>query len=393
MKIEPAKYAMFALFGYAACAAVSITLAEVFYVLALVLWIADAFVSKVRPSVYFNSRAAWFFGAFALWHVICALLGVDPLNSLKDSRKIYLMLMYFLASYYLAPEEMKSKASRFMALGAAFVGLYAVSTGFYNRIILHNQDFRAVSFSGNHMHAGGLLMLLSVAMSAYALHYIREFGRNKKQALIFTAAFLLSAAGLLFTFTRGSWIAAFTGVFISALLVNRKAVFALVIAVLVAGFIMKDTSFMQRFISSFNANKGTSASERVMMWKSGINIIRDNPVTGIGTANLGKVYEKYRNPEANEKEQGHLHNNIIQLGVINGIPGIMLYLALFGALLAAAVKNFSMSSGIKKAAAAAAVSAITAFFFNGFFEYNIFSSQVALLFWFIIGMGSSKGNN
>ncbi len=390
MKFDPKKIAVYSLFCYAACAAVSITLAEIFFILALLLWAADIVKTKTNPLLCFTGKAAWFFAAFAVWHLICALAGVDPLNSIKDSRKIYLMLMFFLASYYIASDEIKAKAARFLALGAAFTGLYAISTGIYHRIIMHDNDFRAVTFSGNHMHAGGLLMLLSVSLSAFMLNAINDYEKNKKDVLIFSVSFILAIGGLLFTFTRGSWIAAFSGILISAFLTNKRAMIAFVIAAAVAGFLMKDTSFMQRLKSSFNTNKGTSAGERVLMWKSGINIIKDNPITGIGTGNLGKVYEKYRNPESFEKEQGHLHNNIIQLGVINGIPGIVLYLALFGILLFSAAGKFASYSGAGKAAAAASVSVIAAFFINGFFEYNLFSSQVALLFWFITGTGEGK---
>jgi O-antigen ligase len=316
---------------------------------------------------------------------------VDALNSLKDSRKLYLMLMYFIAASYLNTADKRMLSLKFFAAGTAFIGIYTSCTGFYNRFIMHNQDFRSVSFSGNHMHAGGMLMLGAVTISALIFYYFRDTKKNIKPLLLLVPAFAVIVTGLLFTFTRGSWIAAIIGIIVAALLINKKMLVAVVIVLLAAGLFLKDTAFMNRMKSSFIIEKNSSSSERMLMWKSGINMIKDRPVTGIGTANVDKVYPKYKSPDALEQNQGHLHNNFIQIAVIDGIPGTIIFIALFGVLFVSMFRIYLKSGGLDRMTAACGTAVIAAFFINGFFEYNFFSSQVALLFWFLAGLGVSAG--
>jgi O-antigen ligase len=112
---------------------------------------------------------------------------------------------------------------------------------------------------------------------------------------------------------------------------------------------------------------------------------------GIGTANLDKIYPKYRQQGTFEMNQGHLHNNLIQVAVIDGIPGMLAYLYIFIAMWAGYIKGMA---GIKESHSRAVVflglAVSTAFFINGFFEYNLFSSQPALMFWFLTGLGYSE---
>lgn len=137
---------VYLLCGYALCSIMSISLADIFFVLSLIVWIADIVINKKDIKTFFYRPAALVIGVFAVWHIICAFFGIDMLNSLKDTKKLYLMFMYFLAASYLNDSEKRKLALNSFAAGAAFIGIYAVVTGFYNREILHNQNFRAVSF-------------------------------------------------------------------------------------------------------------------------------------------------------------------------------------------------------------------------------------------------------
>ena len=99
------------------------------------------------------------------------------------------------------------------------------------------------------------------------------------------------------------------------------------------------------------------------------------------------MYERYRSEDAKEENQGHLHNNIIQMGAINGLPGIFAFLWMFGVLFTMLIKGTLKSAGFERAVFAGLTASVAAFFVNGFFEFNLFSSQVVLIFWFLTGSG------
>ncbi len=385
------KPVIYLLFLYGFFSVISITLAEICFIGALFLWAADVFAKK-RPAkrefeIYLALPAAFFAGV----HFTAALAGLDPLNSLVDFKKIYIMLAFFMAARYLKDSFDIKRAVDFLAAGALFVGIYAAATGIYFRFIKGDPDFRAASFSGNHMHAGGMLMLALIVIMVFIVYYAKE-GKEKKGRLVFIfASACFSAAGLLFTFTRSSWIGACAGIFILVVFSGKRYIMAFALVLIILFFAFRGTPFYKRAADSFRVAHNTSAMERVHMWRSGISIIKDYPALGTGTGNLMKVYPRYREKRAVEKEIGHLHNNIIQVGVIDGIPGIFALLWMFFAMWFFFIKGINQSASLFiKYLRVCGLAVSCAFFVNGFFEYNLFSSQVALLFWFITGVASAE---
>ncbi len=387
MKIKNQELTVCLLFLYAVSCIASITIGEIFFIAALISWVYGAVARKSGFGGFFTSPLAFPMGVFALLHLVSAVFGVDAINGIKDFRKIYLLLMFFLAMNAIASEEGIKKCAGLFSAGSGLIGLYAITNTVIHRYLNHEQNFRASSFSGTYMMAGGMLMM-GVIVTAGILAYL-FINERKKMGLIaiFSAMFVLAAGGLIFTFTRGSWIAAFAGIVIIAAVADKRIVAVFIIALFAAGFLARDTDVAKRVLNTFQMKGRTSEMERVHMWKAGLNIIKDHPVIGIGTGNLEKVYPKYRMPEAVESNAGHLHNNLIQVAVIDGLPGLAAYLWIFAAFWISLYKAFQKEDNkLLKSAIITGFSVNIAFFLNGFFEYNLFSSQVALIFWFLMGI-------
>jgi putative inorganic carbon (HCO3(-)) transporter len=390
MKKNIKDYILYSLMAYAFVSAIGITPAEIFLLIGLALWIADVVLNKPSLKQQFSSPITLPLAVFLAIHLLAALFGIDILNSLKNFRQVYIILMFFLAMNYAGGEKEIRKILDAFIAGAVVVGLWAIAMTIKNRYIGHNLDFRASSFSGNHMHAGGMLMMAFIisAGAFFEKYRGREGGMIKSAPYLL--AYLIISAGLVFTYTRGSWLGALLGLFVLVSFASRRLV---VIILLVAASLMlvfRETSFMQRAFSSFKPAPGTSAAERVSMWKSGLQIIRDHPLLGIGTANVEKIYPKYRQPEAMEPNAGHLHNNLIQVAVIDGLPGLGAFLWIFAAFWASMIKTLMKNKkDYPQYVLLLAFCVNIAFFVNGFFEYNLFSTQVAIMFWFLMGIGFS----
>lgn len=381
-------FILYSLIGYAFFSAISITLAELFLLLGLGFWIADVIKNKIPLKEQFKTSVTVPIAVFLFIHLLSAVLGIDPLNSLKDYKKVYIIFMFFLSANYCGKEQDVRKIVNAFISGAVIVGVYCTVNTIYHRFGLHEMNFRASSFSGNHMHAGGMLMMACVVSAAALAHEAWSKIKNYRAILLYALAFIFISAGLMFTYTRGSWLAAFLGVIMIALYTDKRLLMGALVVFVMALFILKDTSFMERAKSAVNVGKKSSANERLLMWKSGLLMIKDRPLIGIGSANVDKIYPKYRLPESVEPNQGHLHNNIIQLAVIDGIPGALAYLWIFTALAAAYISALiKRKTGYMKTVLFACFSVSAGFFINGFFEYNFFSSQPVLMFWFLSGLG------
>jgi O-antigen ligase len=388
VKIKIRDITVYLIFLYAASSIVSITVSEIFFVAALICWLADIIANKKDLKSVFASPVTPALGVFAAVHLSSAVFGIDPLNSLKDYKKIYLVLAFFLAmDNFRSEKEVKIFTALFCA-GSGLIGIYASAMTVLHRYLQHNPDFRANSFSGNHMVAGGMLMMGVIASAGAVAYLIRSKERDPLKTVLFTAAFILSASGLMFTFTRGSWVAAMAGIMMIVFAFDRKTAAVLVLAAAALIFIGRDTDVVKRVSNTFKLGGGTSEMERVHMWNAGLKIIKDNPLKGIGTANLEKVYPRYKDPEAVEPNAGHLHNNLIQVAVIDGLPGLAVYLWIFAAFWISLYKALKKEDNIFYKYVLTSVFAVNiGFFVNGFFEYNLFSSQVALIFWALMGTG------
>ncbi len=388
MKNNIKTYILWGLMAYAFTSAIGITLAEIFLIACLILAAADIWLNKTPLSRVFTTPVSLAIAAFVCAHLLSACFGIAPLVSLKDFKKVYIILMFFVAAKYSGKEpDIKRIIDAFIA-GAALVGIYAAAMTVYNRYMLGNPDFRASSFSGNHMHAGGMLMMACIVSAGAFLNSLKTRARALPAAALYLAAFLIISLGLLFTYTRGSWLAALFGITMLAACADRRLVAALALAAIAVVFVMRDTSFIKRAMSSFQMDPGFSAGERVLMWKSGLQIIKASPVIGIGTGSLEKIYPGFRQPEAREPNAGHLHNNLIQIAAIDGFLGLGAFLWIFISFWLSLGKAFlKEKKEYAKHVIFLALAVNVAFFINGLFEYNLFSTQVALMFWFLMGTG------
>lgn len=70
--------------------------------------------------------------------------------------------------------------------------------------------------------------------------------------------------------------------------------------------------------------------ERLLLWKSSVEIIKDYPITGIGLGNFNEVYNKegYISEKAREPQLSSPHNIFIHLCVETGLIGLFLFGAL-----------------------------------------------------------------
>jgi len=384
-KQKISEYIFYALCGYAFFSSFSITLGEMFFIVGLLLCIFDIVLNKTGIKKYIIMPVTLPIAVFALWHLVCALTGQDILNSLQDWRKVYLFLMVFLAAEYFPRDSKKTRllADAFIS-GIFIVSGYAIVCTLTNK----NPDFRPASFSGNYMHLGGMLMMGFVVCLSLLVNGYKDKNGKLLRTLSYGVALIVIATALIMTKTRGSWLGAMVGFLIIALLIDRRLI---IVAVLIVGtvfFTVKDNTYIERFKNIVRVKKGDSAMERVHMWQSGLEMIKDRPIFGIGTANVGKIYPKYRKTEALEDHEGHLHNNFIQVAVIDGIPGLVFFIWIFSAMIFVQVRAVLKNKTNALLLAGTAVS--LAFFVNGFFEYNLFSSQVALMFWFIMGVSLAQ---
>ncbi len=233
----------------------------------------------------------------------------------------------------------------------------------------------------HYMTSGGIIMMISLVTLAFAI-----VPAPRRFRIASFAAGVLMMAPLVMTFTRSSWLGLLAGLLLMCLLQNRKMILA-VAAVVVIFLAVAPGAVTERARSAFDPSHPNNL-ERTYMWKAGIDIIRDHPFTGVGDIDLGAVYERYRPPQS-AQSHGHLHNNIIMFGATMGIPGVIVFLALFGTILAVELKIFHSAARddwLARAVSLGALGAFAGFQVSGLFEWNFGDAEVAMLLWITVGL-------
>jgi len=125
---------------------------------------------------------------------------------------------------------------------------------------------------------------------------------------------------------------------------------------------------------------------RMDMLIYGSRMIRENPL-GVGPGNVLRAFPKYIPAELEDWKKnpnyGHLHNNLAQVAGERGIPALVAWLLMLvmGALhLINKIRDGSRVAG-------GALAAGVVFLVCGLTEYTLGDSEVAMVFWFLSGLG------
>jgi O-antigen ligase len=209
------------------------------------------------------------------------------------------------------------------------------------------------------------------------------------------------ALALLLTMTRGAWIATALGLVF--LLAWRQPKLLLGLAVLSAlAFSLFSQSFVIQRLKSVTDLHNDSNDERIFMAQAGWSIIGEHPILGVGDSMhsferdglmVPGNFLTHRSPEAvawynahdPNKEQGHLHDDLVQVAAMYGLPGLFLLLFFFLRLALAAL-NASRQAGPATALAQGFLAALLGWWANGAFEYNFGSFQSSFVLWFLVGL-------
>jgi O-antigen ligase len=142
-------------------------------------------------------------------------------------------------------------------------------------------------------------------------------------------------------------------------------------------FVAAPARVTDRFESIFNLKDPTNR-DRLAMMREGAHMIKEHPLLGIGPNMVQPLYAQYRDPDAVNATNPHLHNVPLQIAAERGLPALAAWLWFVLALIAALWKL--MLDRRQKLLAATGLAAVVAMLAAGMFEYNFGDSEFLMLF-------------
>ncbi len=144
-------------------------------------------------------------------------------------------------------------------------------------------------------------------------------------------ALALSLITLALTQSRGGIFGAAVGLLAVAVWRERRFVWVIVagVVVLIVLLLAGQGNALAEFLLRMDAQSGTLAS-RLEVWQRGVMMVQDFPFTGIGIGTYNNVAHSLY-PffiAAPDEVVAHAHNNLLEVAVDVGIPGLIAYVAL-----------------------------------------------------------------
>ncbi len=342
----------------------SIAVAQITLGLAVILWVIVTTRSREWREVPAFMLPLL---AYAGWTMVSAAASVDPLESLKDTKQLLLFLMVPVVATFVRG-ALATRAVDIVIAVASAAAVYGIAQ--FNLWGFDHLENRVVGPLSHWMTFSGVLMLVSGAALARLLYSGREW--------IWPAiAVPALVVALFYTLTRNAMVglAAAVGV----LLAERQ--WRLLVALPVLGLLLlvvAPSIVTDRVQSTWDMND-LSNRDRVAMLRSGVEMVKDNPVTGVGPDMVKVVYAQYRDATyAVNDVNPHLHNVPMQIAAERGLPALALWL--WFVFVASRDLWRQLRSGDQKAVAGAGVAAMVAMLVAGLFEYNFGDSEFLMLF-------------
>jgi O-antigen ligase len=351
-----------AILGVAAALQFSIAAAQTLLAIAIASWIALVVSRRERIEV---PRFFWPLAVLAVLTVVSAAFSPQPRVSFADTKQLLLFLIVPLTYRLLRGSRGNTLMTVIVSVGAA-----SAVFGIFQYGILHydHLGLRPRGTLGHWMTYSGLLMLVIGVALARIL-----FGRNGRTwaALVMPAL----AVAVALTFTRSAWVGTCAA---AALLLALKDFRLLAILPIVAAafFAVAPAAITARFMSIFDRNNLTNR-DRVAMLREGGHMIRARPLVGVGPNMVEVVYAEYRDPDALQTINPHLHNVPIQIAAERGLPALAVWIWFVVVALTDLVRLFH--KGQNRMLAAAALAAMVAMLAAGMFEYNFGDSEFLML--------------
>ena len=316
--------------------------------------------------------------AFAYFTLLSAVFSIHPSQSLIAAKDLALFIAIpILYDSVRSLDDIKVIYGILIFAGvvSAIYGLYQF-WGSETDVI----NSRIRGFMGHWMTFSGLLMILNVLLLSHLLF-------SREHPGWFYPAFLILSAALLLSLTRNAWLG-FLAAAVALISMRRMKwiiAFPVVVGIVfLASLLVFPSTVALRMSGMFNPSE-TSNRDRLQMFQSGLQIIRDYPLTGVGSGMIPQVYPRYRAPDSVFRNNQHLHNNLVQVAAENGILALAAWLWLMVKVIFDLIHwKRNVMSAEERFMIHGTIGIVISLFVAGMFEYNFGDSEIKMLFFVLI---------
>jgi len=234
-----------------------------------------------------------------------------------------------------------------------------------------------------YMTFGGVLLLGAIFFLAYLANV------SWRGAWWMVPAGAVTVAALAFTYSRNAWLgfaAGTLGLVATGRRIARVILVLIAVTLLVAA--VSPAPLADRVRSMANLQDET-IRDRLAMWRSGLMMIADHPILGVGPGQVRAWYQHYRRPEAVRPSTGHLHNSPIQIAAERGLPALAVWVWLWVVFFREGhriLARIGRDRPRQRALVCASLGGVAGFLVAGLFEHNFGDAEVVMLVYALMAL-------
>ena len=337
------------LYGFALTSPFSVAFGQIFLSLIVLAWLLRMVMN--RSIIYKKTPLDIFILIYLFSQIFASLFSKSSAESFNNFlNNEWIVILYFAIVSNL--DEGSFKKALFLLVGASvIVGVYSIFQHYYGYDFYRGRFlkdyggmgfYRAEGFFGLCLTYGGYAMAVTLtAMGGF-------FGSfNNRLKVFFGISVLILFYSVIVSYTRSNWIAVHLSGFLLAILKGFKRV------LLFSGFIIIFWILIYFFhhslitFKSFESMVDTSDQmpnsnkARLELWGKSLQIIKDNPVFGLGVGQFKTVHDEYNFSE--EARYGHPHNDILNVGVNSGLFGLVSFVVIWVVFFIVVLKKYFFS--------------------------------------------------
>jgi O-antigen ligase len=329
--------------------------------------------------------------------VLSAVLSAHPLQSIGRLRSAWLMVPCYLVVGWLGSPGRLRRFLDVLFWPAIVMGVYGIVQHYTGWNLLRSGSktlhsllladrlvyFPRGGFSHYQTYANVFYLIFCLSISLAA-------GSETRAArLRWGGAVMLFSAVLVLSYTRGIWLSMVTAVAIFGLLYLKRVKLFLgaTLGVVLLVAVLSPSALLTRVRSMGQLDTNV---ERLLLWETTWNMLRDHPVLGVGVGNYRDAQDAYIREEVSlPMTRTHAHNIWLQIAAERGVLGLLAFFWLTVAIFKEAISGLHRlraGGGIRFALLAGGLAGITGFYLDGLFQNNFGDSVAATLFWVVVGI-------
>ncbi|HEX8634443.1 MAG TPA: O-antigen ligase family protein [Pyrinomonadaceae bacterium] len=253
------------------------------------------------------------------------------------------------------------------------------------------RDERATGFYGHYTTYAEVLQLIGSLAAGLLLALKRR--RSWPGALLAAAVAGVSVA-LLLTVTRASWLSFLLSLIVMSVVGvgGKRAALAVALGALLVVPLGLYVLQQKRGVGFFDRKDG-SISWRATVYREGFELFAREPrhvLVGVGMDSLKRHWREWGLFDKGRLPVGHMHSTPLQLALERGLPALLLWLTvvfLYARMLWRLLRRAQAQADWReRGLALGALGGLVGFFTSGLVHYNLGDSEVAMVFYLIMGL-------